>query len=123
MVVGQVQEPGERFTFVFPRFSETLDFTRRSRQNAPGFFPRRSPESPSALPAPIETQDGWQTAAPRETGLDEEPLARLVGSIAAFEPTEPALIGLVCEVERTWILPEIGSIWSAKLGVPGSVPG
>ena len=98
LATGQVREPGERFSLVFPRFNETLDFTRRSRQNAPGFYPRRSPESPATLPAPAETQDGWSTATPFETGLDEEPLARLVSSIAAFEPTglrQPYIHGLL----------------------------
>ncbi len=98
MVVGRSIDPGERFTLLFPRFGETLDFTRRSRQNAPGFYPRRSPESPSTLPQPAETGDGWRTATPRETGLDERPLARLVGSIAAFEPTglrQPYIHGLL----------------------------
>ena len=87
MGVGRIMEPGERFTLLFPRFGETLDFTRRSRQNAPGFYPRRSPKSPSTLPQPVKTRDGWRTATPRETGLDDRTLARLVGSIAAFEPT------------------------------------
>ena len=87
MAVGRITEPGERFTLVFPRFGETLDFTRRSRQDAPGFYPRRSPESPSTLPRPVETGDGWRTATLGESGLDEQPLADLVGSIAAFEPT------------------------------------
>jgi hypothetical protein len=98
MVVGRAREPGERFTLVFPRFGETLDFIRRSRQNAPGFYPRRSPESPSTLPKPVETRDGWRTATPRETGLDERPLASLVASIAAFEPTglrQPYIHGLL----------------------------
>lgn len=98
MAVGQSIEPGERFTLLFPRFGETLDFTRRSRQNAPGFYPRRSPESPATLPQPAEIGDGWPTAAPRQAGLDERPLASLVGSIAAFEPNElrqPYIHGLL----------------------------
>ena len=99
MVVGRSMEPGERFTLLFPRFGETLDFTRRSRHDAPGFYPRRSPEeSPSILPQPVETEDGWSTATPGETGLDQRPLARLVGSIAAFEPTalrQPYIHGLL----------------------------
>jgi len=88
LAVGRSTEPGERFSLLFPRFGETFDFTRRSRQNAPGFYPRRSPESPSTLPQPVETGDGWRTASPRESGLGEQVLAKLVGSIAAFEPTE-----------------------------------
>ncbi len=98
MVVGRSSEPGERFTALFTRFGETLDFTRRSRQNAPGFYPRRSPKSPSVLPRPVETGDGWRTESPHETGLDGRLLAKLVASIAAFEPTglrQPYIHGLL----------------------------
>ncbi len=68
------------------------------RVNAPGFYPRRSPESPSTLPQPVETRDGWRTATPRETGLAERPLAALLGGVAAFEPTglhQPYIHGLL----------------------------
>ncbi len=98
MAVGRSIEPGERFTLKFPRFGETFDFTRRSRQDAPGFYPRRSPESPSALVQPPEIEDGWNTALPRDTGLDERPLTELVSSIAGFEPTglrQPYIHGLL----------------------------
>ncbi|MEM8684352.1 MAG: serine hydrolase [Pseudomonadota bacterium] len=98
LAVGRSVEPGERFTLLFPRFGETMDFTRRSRANAPGFYPRRSPRQLSSLPQPVKGKDGWQTAAPRETGLDAEPLLSLVNSIAAFEPTglrEPYIHGLL----------------------------
>ncbi len=98
LATGQSIEPGERFTLLFPRFGETYDFTRRSRQDAPGFYPRRSPESPSTLPQPVEIGDGWSTASPRDAGLYEQPLAELVGSIAAFEPTglrQPYIHGLL----------------------------
>ena len=71
LAVGRSVEPGERFTLLFPRFGETFDFTRRSRQDAPGFYPRRWPESRPTLLKPVETGDGWRTAAPRETGLHE----------------------------------------------------
>ena len=98
MAVGRSMEPGERFTLMFPRFGETFDFTRRSQQNAPGFYPRRSPESSSALLQPPEVGDGWSTALPRDTGLDERPLTELVSSIAGFEPTglrQPYIHGLL----------------------------
>lgn len=107
--VGRSTEPGERFTLLFPRFGETLDFTRRSRQNAPGFYPRRSPESPPTLPRPVEIRDGWRTATPVETGLDEQPLAGLVASIAAFEPTElrqPYIHGLLLAHRGKLVLEE-----------------
>ncbi|MEO1367528.1 MAG: serine hydrolase, partial [Acidobacteriota bacterium] len=96
--VGRSTEPGERFTLRFPRFGVTFDFTRRPRHDAPGFYPRRSPESPGPLPRPAALDDAWATAAPAETGLDERPLADLVASIAGFEPTglrQPYIHGLL----------------------------
>ncbi|MEM8995426.1 MAG: serine hydrolase, partial [Acidobacteriota bacterium] len=88
MAVGRSTDPGERFTLRFPRFGVTFDFTRRPRHDAPGFYPRRSPEGPGSLPRPAELDDAWATAAPGDTGLDVGPLVDLVASIAAFEPTE-----------------------------------
>ena len=87
LAVGNALQPGERFFMVFPRFDESLEFTRRSREDAPGFYPRPSSDISTPFPRPDETGDGWTTTTPRESGLDESPLAELVGSIAAFEPT------------------------------------
>ena len=109
LAVGRSIDPGERFTLLFPRFGETFDFTRRSREDAPGFYPRRSPNIPAALPRPVEIEDGWRTAAPGPSGLDEDLLRELVGSIAAFEPTglrEPQIHGLLLAHRGKLVLEE-----------------
>jgi CubicO group peptidase (beta-lactamase class C family) len=96
--VGRIAEPGERFSLFFPRFDRSMDFSRRSREDAPGFYPRRSPQRVSALPRPVDTGDGWATATPRASGLDETLLVELVNSIATFEPTglrQPYIHGLL----------------------------
>ena len=87
LAVGQIIEPGERFTLLFPRFGETFDFTKRDRSDAPGFYPRRSPDNSTTLQQPTDIGDGWKTAALQESGINEQPLASLIRSIAAFEPT------------------------------------
>lgn len=83
---GQIIEPGERFTL--PHRGSIFEFTRGSRQASPGFYPRRSPEPFDNLPQPVETGDGWSTAALGETGLDEAPVVALINTLAALEPTE-----------------------------------
>ncbi|MEO0576228.1 MAG: serine hydrolase, partial [Pseudomonadota bacterium] len=88
MTVAQGTEPGERFSMVFGRTGETLEFTRRDRVNAPGFYSRRNPTTLTQLPRPEQTDDGWQTIAPRDSGLDEAPLLAAVNSVAHFEPTQ-----------------------------------
>ncbi|MEO1167724.1 MAG: serine hydrolase [Pseudomonadota bacterium] len=98
LATGRSVEPGERFTLFFPRFDQVFDFTRRPRSDAPGFYPRRWPEAETQLVQPVSLDDGWGTASPGESGLDEDLLAELVGSIAAFEPTvlrEPYIHGLL----------------------------
>ncbi|MEM9595758.1 MAG: serine hydrolase [Acidobacteriota bacterium] len=109
MAVGEIVVPGERFTLLFPRFGETFDFTRRSRGDAPGFYPRRSSKGPKALLRPAEIGDGWRTDTPRATGLDERPLAQLVQSIAAFEPSglrQPYIHGLLVAHRGKLVLEE-----------------
>lgn len=87
LAVGQIIEPGERFTLLFPRFGETFDFTKRARDDAPGFYPRRSLEPTAQLSRPPDIEDGWKTALLRESGIDERLLTRLVSSISVFKPT------------------------------------
>lgn len=86
LATGRSVESGQRFSMVFPRFGETLDFTRRARDAAPSFYPRRSAAAVTSLYRPVETGDGWQTAEPGITGLDARLLTELVASIAATEP-------------------------------------
>jgi CubicO group peptidase (beta-lactamase class C family) len=98
LATGRSVESGKRFSMVFPRFGETLDFTRRGRDAAPTFYPRRSTARVTSLNRPAEIADGWQTAEPGSTGLDTSLLTELVASIAATEPgalREPYIHGLL----------------------------
>lgn len=98
METATVTEPGERFVMPFGRTGETLEYTRRDRDDAPGFYPRRHPVAFFAMPRPIQTDDGWPTTTPAVAGLDESLLLSLVNSLATFEPNElrqPYIQGLL----------------------------
>lgn len=86
LATGKIIEPGKHFSMVFPRFGETLDFTRRARDAAPTYFPRRSTAPVTTLYRPADIGDGWQSAEPGSTGLNTRLLTELVASIAASEP-------------------------------------
>lgn len=109
LATGRSVEPGQRFSLVFPRFGETLDFTRRSRPAAPTFYPRRSTAPVTALARPAETADGWLTADAKDSGLDSGLLTELVASIAASEPgglREPYIHGLLIAHRGKLVLEE-----------------
>ncbi|MEM8771520.1 MAG: serine hydrolase [Pseudomonadota bacterium] len=98
LIVGNSVVPGERFSLRLRQNGDVFDFTRRSREDAPGFYPRRSTEPPSTLLRPVEADDGWRTASLADAGLDESLLTELIGELAAFEPTElrqPYIHGLL----------------------------
>ena len=95
---GKSVKQGERFTMLFPWFDRTVEFTRRGRSDAPGFYPRRSAEPVRSLLRPAETGDGWDTETAEAAGLDTDLLARLVSEIATSEPgglEEPYIHGLL----------------------------
>src|SRR6202007_1773166 len=58
------------------------------------FYARDPDAAPYAYREPEDTQDGWRVARARDTGMDEDKLARLVREIAAFDPSakRPVLI-------------------------------
>ncbi|WP_298336642.1 serine hydrolase [uncultured Erythrobacter sp.] len=95
---GNSVVPGRQFSLRLRRGGDVFDFTRRSRRGAVGFYPRRSPEAPPALLQPVQTDDGWRTASPAETGLNVELLSDMVSGLATFEPTglrKPYIHGLL----------------------------
>ena len=99
MVVGRSMQPGERFTLLFPRFGETLDFTRRSRHERARLLPsggrRRVLRFCRHLSRPGTVGAPPRLARPASTSA---PLARLVGSISGFEPNglrQPYIHGLL----------------------------
>ncbi|MDJ0917585.1 MAG: serine hydrolase [Woeseiaceae bacterium] len=88
LATAEVVEQGRHFTMLYPRFGRTMVFTRRPRHDAPGFYPIRDPSPVEALVRPAQLDDGWQTAAPSVSGLDEQPLLDLLNSIRTSEPNQ-----------------------------------
>lgn len=94
--IGHVIAPGERF--VLQHRGEVFDFTRGSREAAPGFYPRRAPEAVDQLLRPVDIGDGWETASLAETGMRAEPVVAMINEQVAFEPAglrEPFLHSLL----------------------------
>ncbi|MEM9172992.1 MAG: serine hydrolase [Pseudomonadota bacterium] len=109
MTSAQILVPGERFALVFGRTGETLEFSRRGRDQAPGFFPRRFPVELTSLPVPASLDDGWETAEPMSAGLDEDVLLQLVNELAAFEPEklqQPYVHAILVAHKGTLVLDE-----------------
>lgn len=57
-----------------------VEFTRRSRDTAPGFYPV-TPAAPYEYRPPVSIDDGWKVASLAETGIDPGPLAELFARI------------------------------------------
>jgi CubicO group peptidase (beta-lactamase class C family) len=98
MAVASSIIAGERFTLLYPRFGRTMEFTRRPRHDAPGFYPQRAPTAVSTLLRPPQLEDGWTTAPPAATGLQEGPLIEMLNEIRSSEPEQlssPYLHGLL----------------------------
>ncbi|MEL7311822.1 MAG: serine hydrolase [Pseudomonadota bacterium] len=99
----------QKFTMVFPRFDKTMDFTRRDRSHAPGFYPRQSAAPAPALLRPTPRDDGWPTAHASDVDLDAALLLQLVNELTAFEPTslrEPYLHSMLIARKGKLVLEE-----------------
>jgi CubicO group peptidase (beta-lactamase class C family) len=87
LLVGRWNTERTTFSLYFPNYGQTLDFTRRSRDEATGFYPRSLAEAAYVYRPPLAAGDGWPTAALTDVGLDPVPLRRLVEQILATETT------------------------------------
>ena len=70
-------------------FMPEFRFTRRTRQDAAGFFPRTSPGAAADVyRRPATESDGWRTASLREVGLDERRISALIEKIFSADPAD-----------------------------------
>ncbi|MFK8016015.1 MAG: serine hydrolase domain-containing protein [Gammaproteobacteria bacterium] len=107
IATGRITEPGERFTLSHRGWM--FEFTRGSRQTSPGFYPRRSEEPIDEVFRPVETGDGWSTAALGATGIDQAPVVALINTLSATTPTklrEPYLHSLLVAHKGKLVLEE-----------------
>jgi len=82
---GHYTRDTQQLSIRLPYRGGSYDFTRRSRDQAPGFFPRAEELSRYRYTEPLETDDGWPTATLEEVGLDRGPVEALVQSILDTE--------------------------------------
>ena len=68
-----------------------VSFSRRTPENAVGFYARSQPVTPYAYRPPVARNDGWKTATLSEIGLQEGPLAALIRKIADADPRDNPL--------------------------------
>lgn len=72
-------------------FGRVVTLTRRSPENAAGFYPRAPGTAAYEYRAPSTGTDGWQTARAADVGIDEARLAELVRMFAQHDPIGPGL--------------------------------
>ena len=65
-----------------------IGFSRRSSQNAIGFYARGRPVTPYVYHPPTPVNDGWSTATLSEVRLQEKPLSALIRKIAEADPSD-----------------------------------
>src|SRR5579871_712194 len=80
-LVGRWDRERGILSLYVPRYGLTFDFTRRSPEEATGFFPRTPPVSSYRYRPPLPDDDGWPVGSLAEAGLGPVPLARLVEQI------------------------------------------
>jgi len=76
------------FSLVLPYAPATFHFSRRSRDEAAGFYPR-TPAEAYVYRQPLVDDDGWPTATLAVVGLDAKPVAALVERILATTTDSP----------------------------------
>ncbi len=88
-----------------PRFQ----FTRRTTQNAVGFYPRTPSDGAAwSYRQPVAAKDGWSTSSMRAEGLNVEPIADLIHRILAADPqsTSPKIQSLLVARHGRLVLEE-----------------
>ncbi len=68
-------------------FGIELVLTRRGRDEAPGFYPRKSTDSRYEPRAPRDLADGWRVGSPGEAGLDSTRIRAFVQALIDSIPT------------------------------------
>ncbi|MDQ3743022.1 MAG: beta-lactamase family protein [Acidobacteriota bacterium] len=80
-ITGKCDGRSGTLSLALPPFPTSLDFTRRSRDQAKGFYPRTPDLRAYVYHQPHPDGDGWQSASLVDVGLDPKPLTALVERI------------------------------------------
>lgn len=107
---GTCDPQSDGLTFRLPLVDNTsFQFTRRTPDNAPGFFPRTPAPVRYRYQQPLDVSDGWVTASLEEVGLDANPIAALVQRILDTDSTAarvPLVQGLLIARNGKLVLEE-----------------
>ena len=98
-ITGKYNERSGTLSLALPSLPTPLDFTRRSRDQATGFYPRTPAVDTYVYSQPhADGDDGWRTASLADVGLDPKPLSALVERILRTKTdavTTPYIQGLL----------------------------
>jgi CubicO group peptidase (beta-lactamase class C family) len=109
LLVGRYDRQSDRLSVFFPFYRATLDFTRRGRDEAAGFYPRTPAAATDSYRPPLAEDDGWATASLTDVGLDPGPIRKLVHRILLTETkdvTTPCIQGLLIARHGKLVLEE-----------------
>jgi len=92
----------DRLRIAWSDIGGTIELSRQSATSAARFFPRPPGEPKYVYNKPPDTGDGWLTARAADTGLDEEPLARLIQRLSEADPAirRPGLMHSILVAHR-----------------------
>lgn len=75
---GTYDDQTDHLLINLPGYDTTLDFSRRDRENAKGFYPRTAALDHFVPQQPVARKDGWSTASLEEVRLDPKPITALI---------------------------------------------
>ncbi|WP_224364586.1 serine hydrolase domain-containing protein [Hyalangium versicolor] len=90
-------------------FLGPFEFTRKTRDQAVGLYPRTPAAGPYTYRAPLGDDDGWATASLADVGMDPKPITALVQRILDVEPSTspvPIVQGLLIARHGKLVLEE-----------------
>lgn len=83
-IEGSLDSTGTRLVLLVPPLAEPLVFTRRGRDEAPGFHARAAAE-PYVYRAPLPLRDGWRTGSLAEAGMRPDSMVAMVERLRALD--------------------------------------
>jgi CubicO group peptidase (beta-lactamase class C family) len=108
-ITGRYDAESGTFSMKLPTYPVTLDFTRRGRDEAAGFYPRTSDGDRYVYRPPLATGDGWRTGSLQDAHIDSAPITALVEQIIGTQATglrTPYIQGLLVARHGMLVLEE-----------------
>ncbi len=108
-IAGKYDRQNSTLSMKLPLYPLTLDFTRRGRDEAAGFYPRTPNPGHYIYRQPLAESDGWHTGSLEAAGLDAGPVTALVEQILRTETTglrTPYIQGLLIARHGLLVLEE-----------------